>query len=167
MFRKSFAAFLALILVLALIGWREQISSDQDSPDDDTTSLLTVTSSKKTTQAYENLIWTESYSNNGWLSADMARISRKFNEVKDQIPQITYGDDFVINCSDNVEFVSLSIYSNTFESLHSFTDVDKLKTLPHGGYYLIIQVKKQGKYIDSEKEYEYSGYECAYEITIK
>ena len=32
--------------------------------------------------------------------------------------------------------------------------------------YLVITVKKQGDYIESDDKYEYTGYECVYKITI-
>ncbi len=90
-----------------------------------------------------------------------------FSEVCNELPQILfYSDVFEIYYKDKVEFVSLSVYSSDFERIYRNAGQEVLNDLAQGTYYLIINVKKQGKYVESEEKYEYTGYECVYKMVV-
>lgn len=129
-------------------------------------SLILVQSIDVLSKPYENFLWAEIWTENGWLSGDGMRISYKFSDIHNEIPQITYCDDFKIHYKEGVEFLSLSVYNSDFDRIHHSTKQEVLSDLAEGTYYLVITVKVQGKYIETEEKYEYSGYECAYKIII-
>lgn len=130
-------------------------------------SLILVQSVDALEKPYENFLWAESWSEQGWVSGDGMSVSRKFSEVAEEIPQIIfYGDIFEIHYKDKVEFVSLSVYSHDFEMVYHNAGQEVLNDLTNGTYYLIITVKEQGEYIESDEKYEYTGYECVYKIVV-
>lgn len=130
-------------------------------------SLILVQSVDTLVKPYENFLWAEKYSEQGWLIGDGTSVSRIFPEVYNEIPQIIfYGDIFDIHYKDKVEFISLSVYNSDFERVYHNAGQEVLDDLTQGTYYLIITVKEQGAYIESEEKYEYSGYECVYKIVI-
>jgi len=128
--------------------------------------LISVQSAGIFVKPYENFVWAQSWSEDGWLSADGMRVSYKFSDVDNDIPSITYSDNFAIHYGDGVEFLSLMVYDSAFERVPNTDNIDALNELAEGTYYLVITVKKQGDYIESDDKYEYTGYECVYKITI-
>ena len=163
---KRSTAFVLVFVCMLLLGGCKNAdvpNSDQTKSDDP---LILVRSNDETSKPYENLLWQQQWSGRGWLSADAASISLTLSEVCNELPQITYGDDFEIRCGDGVEFLSVSVYSSDFDRIHHNVSADVLKDLAGGTYYLVITVKSQGKYVAAQGEYEYSGYECACKMIV-
>ena len=129
-------------------------------------SLILVQSVDALEEPYEYFLWAEKWSENGWLSADAMSISNKLPDIDEEIPQISYGDDFEVYYGKNVEFISLSVYNSDFDRIHQNVQQEVLSTLEEGTYYLVITVKVQGEYIEADEKYEYTGYECAYKLVI-
>ena len=153
---KRFTSFVMVFAcVLLLYGCRNNIDS-----------LIWVHSNGEVSKPYENFIWAQNWSEHGWLSADGMSIALEFSNIHNEIPQINYGEDFEIHYNDGVEFVSLSVYSQDFERIHHNVEEQVLNDLASGTYYLVINVRSQGEYIEAEEKYEYSGYECVYQIMI-
>lgn len=173
--KKLMAFVLTFALMLSFSGCQPLDSSIQEMDDstyeqskpvivDD--SLILVQSIDVLSKPYENFLWSEIWSEHGWLNVDGMRISYKFSDIRNEIPQITYCDDFEIHYKNGVEFLSLSVYNSAFARIYHNTKQEVLGDLTEGTYYLVITVKEQGKYIEAEEKYEYSGYECAYKIII-
>ena len=170
--KKLLAMVLALTFVFFLGGCNDKNNENEtDDPDigeggvvtvED--SLILVQSGATQSKPYENFLWAEEWSEDGWISADGTSITDKFSEKQHEIPQITYGEDFEIHYKEGVKLISLSVYNSDFEILQRDAAPSALKDLTNGMYYLIITVKDQGKYIEAEQEYEYAGYECVYQI---
>ena len=129
-------------------------------------SLVWVRTFDGLSKPYENFLWADKWSEGGWMSSDGMNISQKFLEVKNEIPQITYPTDLQIYYEEGVEFQSLSVYNSDFEEIHHNVHQEVLDDLADGTYYLVITVKSKGEYIETEKQYEYSGYECVFKIVI-
>ena len=129
-------------------------------------SLVLVQSNHEFSKPYENFIWAQQWTEHGWLSADASSISHSFSEICNDIPQITYCNDFEIHYKNGVEFLSLSVYNSDFDRIHHNVNEAVLSDLADGTYYLVIKVKSQGKYVEAAEKYEYSGYECAYKLII-
>jgi hypothetical protein len=54
--------------------------------------------------------------------------------------------------------------------LAEYDEVDHLtylKELPEGTYYVGIAVAKQGRYIEKESKYEYSGFDCVFKLVVE
>ena len=128
--------------------------------------LISVQSAGIFVKPYENFVWAQSWSEDGWLSADGMRVSYKFSDVDNDIPSITYSDNFAIHYGDGVEFLSLMVYDSAFERVPNTDNIDALNELAEGTYYLVITVKIKGDYIESDDKFEQTGYECVYKITI-
>ena len=172
--KKLTALVLALALMLSFGGCANiENNKDTDAPNSDQTkpvivndSLILVQSVDALEKPYENFLWAENWSENGWVSADGMSISHKLSDIAKEIPQITYGDDFEIHYGEGVEFISLSVYNSDFDRIHHNVQQEVLRTLEEGTYYLAITVKVQGEYFEADEKYECSGYECAYKLVI-
>lgn len=157
---------IALVLILGVIfsfsGCREAKNEENEALQN----LIQVQSGDTLIKSYENFLWATMWTENGWLSLDGERISRKFSEVYSEIPQIAYCDDFEIQYREGVEFVSLSVYNSDFDIIYNNVKQEVLRDLADGTYYLVITVKEQGEYIESEEKYEYASSECVYKLVI-
>jgi hypothetical protein len=129
-------------------------------------SLVLVQSNNLLSKSYENFLWSKKWIEAGWISGDGMSVSHKFSVIENEIPQITYCDDFEIFYKEGIEFLSFSIYNSNFSRIYHNVKDDVLSDLEEGTYFLIINVKSQGEYIETEEKYEYSGYECVYKIHI-
>ena len=157
---------IALVLILGVIfsfgGCREAKNEENKALQN----LIQVQFGDTLIKSYENFLWATMWTENGWLSLDGERISRKFSEVYSEIPQIAYFDDFEIHYKEGVEFISLSVYNSDFDIINNNAKQEELRDLAEGTYYLVITVKEQGEYIESEEKYEYACYECVYKLVI-
>lgn len=158
--KKWTAFFLALILLLSFTG----CSIWQESAADET--YIMVRSAGVDTDPYVNFLWSHTYGEYGWLSADGIRISWELSQVCSQFPVVVYANDFEIRCQDGVTFQYLSVYNEEFQCIHQNVTQDILMTLPDGTYYLVITAKGQGAYILAENTFETYGYEFAYKLLV-
>lgn len=160
--KRIIALVLTLGVILSFSGCREAKNEENEALQN----LIQVQSGDTISKSYENFLWAEQWSEHGWMSLDGTRISLKFSEIHNEIPQIAYGDDFEIEYKEGVELVSLSVYNSDFDIINNNAKQEELKDLAEGTYYLVVTVKEQGEYIESEEEYEYASYECAYKLVI-
>ncbi len=129
-------------------------------------SLVLVQSGNALSRPYENFLWSKKWIEAGWISGDGMSISHKLSVIENEIPKITYCDDFEIFYREDVEFLSFSVYGSDFCRIHHNVKDDIISDLEEGTYFLIINVKSQGRFVETEDQYEYSGYECVYKIHI-
>ena len=162
--KRLLAMIFVLVFVFSCGGCKGDESNGSATVED---SLILVRSGDALTKPYENFLWAETWSEPGWLSVDGTSLSRQWAAVQQEIPQITYGEGFEILYRDEVTFVSVSVYTNDFESVYHNEVESVLAELAEGEYYLVITVKKQGDYVEVEDKYEYSGYECAYHMKVE
>ncbi len=172
--KKLIAILLVMVFVFLLVG----CNNEADQPIDDnkekndenkmpfTDSLILLESAERMTKPYENFVWSEFWSGGGWFSTDANRASWRLNEIQDEIPQITYSDDFKIHYREDVEFRSLEVYNSAFENVCRVSEEDIPIYFTSGVYYLVIEVKKRGEYIKEQEKFETSGYECVYKFEI-
>lgn len=154
--KKIIALTLALLLLLCSAGCGK---ADQASP-------VLIQSNGTRIPAYKHFLWAESFSEYGWLCADGASLSSAFPTVCQEIPAITYSDDFRIHCSRQVTQSSLSLYDSDFNPIHRDLEQIDFGSLSKGEYYLVVSVNVQGNYIKSQKKFESSGYECVCKLMI-
>lgn len=170
--KKLLAMILALAFAFSLVGCNSK-SNENESDDPDigavgsvnvADSLILVQSGDTLSKPYENFLWSEEWSEVGWISMDGSMIAERFLEKQQEIPQITYREDFEIRYKIGVTLISVSVYNSDFEFLRRDAEPSFLKDLASGTYYLVITVKEQGEYIRADQKYEYTGYECVYQI---
>jgi hypothetical protein len=87
-------------------------------------------------------------------------------EIAEELSVVTYSDDFTIQYREDASFMYIAIYDDSFERLYNAVDLSYLNKLSSGTYYVSIDVRKQGRYIVSENEYEVSGIECAFKLEV-
>ena len=172
--KKLIAILLVMVFAFSLvrcvyeaeqpIGDNKEKNDENNLPFND--SLVLLESGGKMTKPYENCIWSEVWSGGGWFSSDGNRVSRRLNEIQDEIPQITYTDDFKIHYREDVEFRSLEVYNSALDNICRVSEENIPVYLTSGVYYLVIEVKKRGEYIKEQEKYEASGYECVYKFEI-
>ena len=158
--KRTAAFFLASVLLLICSGcglW----SDPADEP------LIHVFSNEETVAPYEHFRWAQSWSNNGWISADSFYLSGELKELSQSFPTITYSDDFEIRCSSNVTAQDIRVYDSALESIRTNATESFLDTLSPGTYYILIHVRVQGNYVAAGKDYEYTGYDCGYKLIVR
>ena len=128
--------------------------------------LIVVHSGEKDVAPYQQFRWSQSWSNDGWLSADGVYLSRELTRKYQELPELTYDDSFDIRCRNAVSVISVSIYDSEFNSIYSNMPSSIISNLSTGTYYLIITVKEQHNYITAAKDYESTGYDCGYKLIV-
>lgn len=136
------------------------------SPVDIEESLILVVSDEKTIVPLVKWLWSETWTEFGWLSVDGISLNNKLPDIVDELPLVNFSDNFSVQYKENVSFSGLSIFNNNFERLYHNVDLSYLDKLAEGTYFVVIQVLEQGEYIDIENEYEVHGYECAFKIVV-
>jgi len=144
----------------------ESYNEVSTSPVDKGESPILVVSDDKTIVPLVKWLWSETWTETGWLSADGLPLNNILPDIADRLPVVNFSDDFSVQYSENATFSGLSIYDENFERLYHNVDLSYLDKLGEGTYFVVIQVLKQGKYIDVENEYELHGYECAFKILV-
>ena len=129
--------------------------------------LITITSGGKTISTYESILSDFSWDGENFRCADCASVWTMLPEIANELSVITYDDNFTIQYREDASFMYIAIYNDDFERLYNAVDLSYLKKLPEGTYYIAIDVRKQGRYIISEDQYEVSGIECAFELVIE
>ena len=158
--KRSIAFFLAAMLLLICTGcglW----NGSANEP------LIVVHSEGVDIEPYEIFRWSQSWTNNGWLSADSFYLDGELAELSKSFPVITYGDDFEIRCGDKVTVKDFAIYDAELQPIRTNTTQQFLNTLSPGTYYLLINVRVQGDYVPAAKDHAYSGYDCACKLIIE
>jgi len=117
-------------------------------------------------KTYKKFLWSDHWTGSGWVSADGVPLRFELPELESEIPEIHYCDDFEIIYGENVSYGSLSVYDENYEMIHMSASQEVLGSLQEGTYYLAVSVKVQGRYIEKEKKYEYSGYDCVCKLLV-
>lgn len=145
----------------------------KDVPNHDNDNLLvSIVSDEITTVPYQRFSWDTLWRDNTWIATDALQLICVLPEIAQELPIINYHNDFSVQYEEGVSFSHMMVYDDSFEYLHHIATYSKidylsyLKTLPEGTYYIGIAVSKQGKYIASEKQYEYHGYECVFKLVV-
>lgn len=154
--KKVFALAFALLLLLCNAGCGK---ANQAFP-------VLIQSNGTRIPAYKHFLWSESFSEYGWLCADGASLSSALPTVCQEIPAVTYSADFQIHCSRQVTQSSLSVYNCDFNPIHRNLGQIDFDSLSKGEYYLVVSVNVQGNYIKSQKKFESAGYECVCKLII-
>lgn len=178
--KKISLIILASMIISVLVGCangeartpqpsEENYVSDEKTEENDLVGdkLILVRTGDILTAPYKNWIWAESYHGGDWLCADGMSVYYKFSEVHEEIPQITYSDDFEILYASGVSLSYLSIYDDSFAVLSSNANENDLLSLEEGEYYLVISVSEQGRYIEAENKYEHAGCECVFKLVVE
>ena len=145
--------------------------SASPSPDADD-ALIQVTSGGETTIPRVLFLWDTTWTGGGWLAADTLPLSDTLPEIAGELSAVGYGGDFTVDYRDGVSFSYLSVYDDGFERLYHLAGYDDMEMsslfseLPEGSYYVSITVAREGKYIESENEHEYHGYDCAFKLVV-
>ena len=129
--------------------------------------LITITSGGKTISTYESILSDYSWDGENFRCADCVSVWTMLPEIADQLSVVTFADDFSIQYREDESFMYIAIFDDGFERLYNAVDLTYLEKLPEGTYYIAIDVRKQGRYIISVSQYEYRGYECAFELVIE
>ncbi len=150
----------------AMIVGDEEIDA-QDIDDNGLTAdaLLLVSSSEEETKPYVRWLWTKEWIGNNWLYSDAIPFAEEVSRYSNEIPEIVYTGDFSVSYKEGVSSLSsISVYhvEAPYDRIQKYTDISMLEELPEGNYYIGIAVQEQGKFIESENEYEAKGYECIY-----
>lgn len=146
-------------------------------------SKVTVRQGDKSICPYEIVVSAMTYekSAKAWLSADGARLSHQLPQVADQLPDIQWRDDFSVDLPDDVSLYYIDLFDREYGSLERiYPDGEKdggdqtvnsmagfmeyVSELPSGAYYISIAVNRNGRYVESEGEYERFVNEYAFRL---
>ena len=146
-------------------------------------SKVTVRQGTESICPYEMVVSAMTYekSAKAWLCADGAGLSHQLPQVADQLPDIQWKNDFSVDIPDNVSLYYIDLFDRDYESLDRiYPDGEKdggdqtvnsmagfmeyVSELPAGTYYISIAVNRNGRYVESEGEYERCVNEYAFRL---
>ncbi len=113
---------------------------------------------------YKHFLNSQQWTEDGWLCGDGMNLANKLPDIMDELAAIIYGDDMEIVIGENTELLNISIMDENLESLEKGTELSVLEKIPTGSYILSFTVKEQGKYIETENDYESSSYSYIYKL---
>ncbi|MBQ3125797.1 MAG: hypothetical protein IJC15_01895 [Clostridia bacterium] len=160
--------FVCLLTLLSCGAVQSPPPDSADTPQADTCEAapVMICSNGTQIQPYANFVWAETWTEQGWLSMSGNSISRQNSGIHHLFPQAVYHEDFALQYAGGVTPTAMAIYSEGGELLHRNATLSDLAELAEGAYDLVITVKVQGKYIESEDRHESAGYEYACRLTV-
>jgi len=126
-----------------------------------------ITSNGETTIPYENPLWAQLWTEQGWVARESLSVFHDIEAVLDELPTVTLREDIELSHAGNVSLGGL--YACNAESLEMVLEgADRLYLtgLPEGTYYVGIQARKTGDYIEAEKRYEVYGSEYVFRLVV-
>lgn len=135
--------------------------------DTESSPLIFITSNGETYAPFENIIWSEERTEEGGISVDYLSLIDTLPTVAHKLSTVVYSDDFTVDFGENVSFQRLTIFNDSFELIDKDASLSDLEELTEGTYYIIIAVKKKGRFINEGNEHAASGYECAFSLVVK
>ena len=104
---------------------------------------------------YEHWVWGDSYEEDGtMLCADGDTISTENYR------------DFENFLDENVTGSTFTVYGMNHSEITQGSNVSKLQELPAGEYVVKIPIKVRGDYVEAADDYNSSGYECWFRLTV-
>lgn len=113
---------------------------------------------------YRLEIWHYSYDKGAkrFISGDGPRLHNVLSEISGELPVVVWDDTCSVGIPEDMELVSVDVFGGDCQKIDSLDQVDDLQRLPSGTYYIGIEVKRQGDYIEAADEYEGSGLQYAF-----
>lgn len=130
-------------------------------PEEEEATLMTVTSDRQTTNAYEMFASSYTWGEHGWLCACGTEPNSSLQQIAEELPEVTYADDFSFKLRGNAELCELMIYDRDFKRMEG---VAELADLQPGKYYVCYRVEEKGRFIEKEEQYELTTYYCVFEL---
>ncbi|MGI6160523.1 MAG: hypothetical protein ACOYJD_00685 [Christensenellales bacterium] len=161
---KSLFVFVWLMLILLIFSGCGKQNTDK--------TLISIISNGDTTLPYTRFSWDSSITESGWIQADALQLIYELPNISDELPIVTYNNDFSVLYQKNVSFSHMLVYDDSFKQLHhiaSYDDMDYLDCihkLEQGSFYINIMIAQRGEYISSVNEYEYSGIDCIFKLVV-
>jgi hypothetical protein len=132
-----------------------------DQPD------FTITSNGEVTIPYENPIWAEIWTEQGWVSGDSLSVFYNINAVLQELSTVTLREDISFSYADTISLGGLYVCrAEDLEMVLEGADRLYLTGLPEGTYYAAIRARKTGKYIASEGRHEMYGSEYVFRFVV-
>ena len=114
--------------------------------------------------------WAETWTGDGWLSADGIPIEATIAEHMAEIPTLELRGEFTLRLETGVSRCSplLRIYDKDMNLLVQQLDEDliPLTELEPGTYWVTLGACRKGKYISEQDRYEKTGYDCVFRLVI-
>jgi hypothetical protein len=124
----------------------------------------------KTIDPYENFLWSETYSDGGWLAADGMGAAYLLPEIAEELPAVKLDDTLGFHVPENMKLVSFDVFNPSYKRIfHHITEKefrDLNGNLNNGLYYVAVLVNFTGEYIEAENEYNTYGYEYIFRMTV-
>ncbi|MDO5407788.1 MAG: hypothetical protein Q4F28_10755 [Eubacteriales bacterium] len=113
---------------------------------------------------YRLEVWNYSYDEGvkRFISGDGPRLHNVLSEIAGELPVVVWDDTCSVGIPEDMELVSVDVFGGDYQKIDSLDQVDDLQQLPSGTYYIGIEVKRQGDYIEAADEYEGSGLQYAF-----
>ena len=122
-----------------------------------------VISNGEKVEAYENFIWSQS----NRACADYTTYENVFPENKEKIPMLIYSEDIKTVYGRFVTLKKFKLYDEEFNRIPSVENLEDLKNLSKGSYYLALEVAWRGRYQIIINTRESIGYDYVYNLIIE
>lgn len=133
-----------------------------DAPPD-----FAITSNGETTIPYENPLWAELWTEQGWVARYSLTVFYNLEAALDELPTVTLREDITLSHADNVSLGGLYVCrADDLEIIYEDAGRLLLTGLPEGTYYVAIRARKTGDYIESEEKHEMYGSEYVFRFVV-
>jgi len=173
------SACIWFLLILLIYSGCEQAMTRHDgnelyeSPASSDDTVMSITSNGEATLPYLHWAWANSWIETGWIAADALQLDYTLQDIAQELPTVSYHEDFTMKYEEGVSFSYMLVLDADFKRISHLAEYDELdhltylKELPEGTYYVGIAVVKQGRYIEKESKYEYSGFDCVFKLVVE
>lgn len=167
--KKRITVVLCLLLALLFVGCGIKIENEAGVDPSETEPRVVFTSDGKAIQPLLHLIYSELWSDIGFISADNEPASEQMVQwpKTQKLLELNYSKDLSVSCSDGVELRDILVYDESMNQQERFTDLAELANLEPGKYYIGITINQDGKYIEEAGQSECHGYACMFIMTVE
>lgn len=129
---------------------------------------VAITSGGNVIYPYPHFLYGETWTGEGFLCADGVPVGMTLSAASadGSLPTVPYSEDLAVAYAENVTFRSMRIYDGAFEAQGELSGPAELPELGEGEHYIGIVVNAQGRYIEEAEQYECTGWECLFRLTV-
>lgn len=122
-------------------------------------------------QPYENFLYAQTYTKDGWLYADGMRSTFLLPKIFEELPTIVYDKTLSLQVNGNAQLSRIDVFDSDMTRTNcqiteeEFFDI--CEELDSGTYYIAVVVTYKGKYIESEEKHESFGDEYIFRMDVE
>ncbi len=103
----------------------------------------------------------------GFIYSEGVPLGDQLAQISDILPTVFFGNDFAWNSPFEITFSKMSIYNENYEQIDDNAELDRLKQLQRGLYYVGMVMLKHGIHDTVTNEREFVGVESCFKLIVE